>query len=59
MVKSKGSPGGAVLALADPAKPASVAHAAAATTDSCTARRRQAARAARRGDWSSTMYKTI
>ena len=59
LVKSKEPPGGAVLALAVPAKPASVAHAAAATTDTCTARRRQAARAAHRGVWSGTMYKTI
>src|SRR5262245_20643267 len=56
LVKSKELPDGPGPALAGPAKAASVTHAAAVTTGSCTTRRLEPARAARHRVRSSTMY---
>src|SRR6476646_9229300 len=61
-VKPKGSPPGPVRAPAGMAKPASVTPAVAVTANSWTTRHQglvRAARAARRWDRDSTMYKTI
>ena len=61
-VKPKGSPAGPVRAPAGTAKPASVTPAVAVTANSWAIRHQgpvQAARAARRWDRGSTMYKTI